>query len=53
LPEEQRRVIQAVYIEGKTYEEAAEATLIPLGSLKRYLRLGLSQLREQLKSVLE
>jgi RNA polymerase sigma factor (sigma-70 family) len=53
LPEEQRRVIQAVYIEGKTYEEAAEATMIPLGSLKRYLRLGLSQLREQLKSVLE
>src|SRR2546428_259265 len=45
LPEEQRRAIQAVYFEGQTYEEAAEATGIPLGSLKRYLRLGLGQLR--------
>src|SRR5215207_3015628 len=33
LPEEQRRAIQAVYLEGRTYEEAAEATGIPLGSL--------------------
>ena len=53
LPEEQRRVIQTVYLEGKTYEEAAEATAIPLGSLKRYLRLGLSQLREQLVGILK
>jgi RNA polymerase sigma-70 factor (ECF subfamily) len=53
LPEEQRRAIQTVYLEGKTYEEAAEATAIPLGSLKRYLRLGLSQLREQLAGVLK
>ena len=53
LPEEQRRAIQAVYFEGQTYEEAAEATGIPLGSLKRYLRLGLGQLRAQLAGVLE
>jgi RNA polymerase sigma factor (sigma-70 family) len=53
LPEEQRRAIQAVYLEGKTYEEAAEATAIPLESLKRYLRLGLGQLREQLAGVLK
>jgi RNA polymerase sigma-70 factor (ECF subfamily) len=48
LPEEQQRVVQAVYVEGKTYEEAAAATAIPLGSLKRYLRLALTRLREQL-----
>jgi RNA polymerase sigma-70 factor (ECF subfamily) len=53
LPEEQRRAIQAVYLEGRTYEEAAEATGIPLGSLKRYLRLGLSQMRIQLAEVLQ
>lgn len=53
LPEEQRRAIQAVYLEGHTYEEAAETTGIPLGSLKRYLRLGLGQLRLQLADVLK
>ncbi len=53
LPADQRRAIQAVYIEGRTYEEAAEATGIPLGSLKRYLRLGLGQLRAQLAGVLK
>ncbi len=53
LPEEHQRAIQAVYLEGRTYEEAAEVTGIPLGSLKRYLRLGLGQLRSQLATVLE
>ena len=48
LPDEHRRAIQAVYLEGRTYEEAAEVTGIPLGSLKRYLRLGLGQLQSQL-----
>ena len=53
LPEAQQRAVQAVYLEGRTYEEAAEATGIPLGSLKRYLRLGLGQLRSQLAEVIE
>lgn len=53
LSEEQRRAIQAVYLEGRTYEEAAEVTGIPLGSLKRYLRLGLGELRDQLTGVVE
>ena len=53
LPEDQRRAIQAVYVEGRTYEEAAEVTGIPLGSLKRYLRLGLGQLRVQLVRILK
>src|SRR5262245_58957011 len=52
LPADQRRAIQAVYIEGRTYQAAAEATGIPLGSLKRYLRLGLGKLQVQLAGVL-
>ena len=43
----------AVYVEGRTYEEAAQATGIPLGSFKRYLRDGLAQLREELSDLLE
>ena len=53
LPEEQRRAVQAVYLEERTYEEASEVTGIPLGSLKRYLRLGLGQLRSQLAEIIE
>jgi hypothetical protein len=34
-----------VYVEGNTYSEAAAATGIPLGSLKRHLREGLATLR--------
>ena len=48
LPEEHRKAVQAVYLEGRTYEEAAAVTAIPLGSLKRYLRLAITRLREQL-----
>lgn len=45
LSEERRKAVVAVYLEGKTYDEASEATGIPLGSLKRHLREGLQQLR--------
>jgi RNA polymerase sigma-70 factor (ECF subfamily) len=48
LPEKQRLSVVAVYVEGRTYEEAAEATGIPLGSLKRYLREGLATLQARL-----
>lgn len=48
LPDERRRAVIAVYLEGCTYDEAAAATGIPLGSLKRYLRDGLADLREAL-----
>jgi len=53
LPVEQRKAIQSVYIEGRTYEEAAKTTGIPLGSLKRYLRLGVGRLQVQLAGVLK
>jgi RNA polymerase sigma-70 factor (ECF subfamily) len=48
LPEKQRAALLLVYVEGRTYEEAAERSGIPLGSLKRYLREGLAALREKL-----
>jgi RNA polymerase sigma factor (sigma-70 family) len=51
LPEKQQQVVQAVYVEGRTYEEAALLTAIPLGSLKRYLQQALTQLRKQLFEV--
>jgi RNA polymerase sigma factor (sigma-70 family) len=48
LPEKQRKCIVSVYVEGNTYSQAAAATGIPLGSLKRHLREGLSTLRAEL-----
>jgi RNA polymerase sigma-70 factor (ECF subfamily) len=51
LPDKQQQVVQAVYVEGRTYEEAALLTAIPLGSLKRYLQQALTQLRKQLFEV--
>jgi RNA polymerase sigma factor (sigma-70 family) len=46
LPEKQRLAVHAVYVEGRTYEEASAATTIPLGSLKRYLKEALAELRQ-------
>jgi RNA polymerase sigma-70 factor (ECF subfamily) len=48
VPEKARRALLAVYVDGRTYEDAARETGIPLGSLKRYLRDGLAQLRVEL-----
>lgn len=49
LPENQRIAVLKVYAEGMTYDEAAEQTGIPLGSLKRYLRLGLAAIHQALE----
>src|SRR5262249_13175931 len=46
IPEKRREAVMAVYVAGFTYEEAARACGIPLGTLKRHLRDGLAQLRE-------
>jgi len=51
LPVAHQRAVLAVYVEGLRYEEAVARTAIPLGSLKRYLRLGLARLREQLEGI--
>lgn len=48
LPDEQRRLLTGVYLEGKTYREMSEESGVPLGTLKRRLRDGLSALRTRL-----
>jgi len=53
IPEKTRAALTAVYVEGLTYDEAALATGIPLGTLKRYLRDGLAQLRNELSGLLD
>jgi RNA polymerase sigma-70 factor (ECF subfamily) len=53
VPEKHRASLLAVYVGGMTYEEAASSTGIPLGSLKRYLREALAQLRLDLGDALE
>lgn len=52
LPERTRRALLSVYLDGRTYDEAARETGIPLGTLKRCLRDGLAQLRGELAGVL-
>lgn len=53
IPDKKREAVTAVYVGGLTYEEAARATGIPLGTLKRYLRDGLAQLRDELADLLD
>jgi RNA polymerase sigma-70 factor (ECF subfamily) len=48
LPDEERRAVAGVYLEGRTYQEVADATGLPLGTLKRRLRDGLAALRLRL-----
>ena len=49
LSERERLAVVEVYANGRTYEEAAEVSGIPLGSLKRFLRSGLAALRRELE----
>jgi len=48
MPEKKGEALLRVYVEGKTYEEVAIETGVPLGTLKRYLRDGLAELRRRL-----
>jgi RNA polymerase sigma-70 factor (ECF subfamily) len=48
LPEVQRRVVTALYLEGRSYEEASQDLGLPLGTLKRHQTQGLKALREGL-----
>ena len=50
LDSRRREVVEAIYGEGLTYQEAADRTGIPLGSVKRYLREGLSTLMQLLST---
>lgn len=49
LPERERAAVLEIHVRGRTYEEAARMTDIPLGSLKRELRTGLARLRRILQ----
>ena len=53
LPQEQRVLVEGVYREGRTYQEVADATGVPLGTLKRRLRESLAVLRAQLGPEME
>lgn len=46
LAEPQQRVLAAVYLEGRSYEEASKRLEMPLGTLKRHQTQGLRALRE-------
>jgi RNA polymerase sigma-70 factor (ECF subfamily) len=48
LPAVQRRVLDAVYLEGRSYEEAARKLDMPLGTLKRHQTGGLEELRQRM-----
>jgi RNA polymerase sigma-70 factor (ECF subfamily) len=46
LTPEQRRVVALAYFNGLTQEEVAEASGLPLGTVKSHMRRGLETLRE-------
>jgi len=48
LPEAQLRAVSAIYLEGRSYEEAAERLGMPLGTLKRHQTQGLRAMRERM-----
>ncbi len=48
LPDAQRAVVEQIYIQDRTHEEAAEVLNIPLGTLKSRLRLGVGKLRQMI-----
>lgn len=50
LPDKQRVVLEAIYIEGKSQQEIADELDIPLGTVKSRTRLALNRLKEMLKN---
>jgi RNA polymerase sigma factor (sigma-70 family) len=48
LPEKERQVIEAIYLQGHSYEEASVLLDIPLGTLKRRQTQGLRVLRKKM-----
>ncbi len=48
LPQEQRRVLELMYFEGRTQSQIAEMTGLPLGTVKSRTLLGMRRLRTAL-----
>ena len=48
IPPEQADVLRRIYMEGKTHSEIAEATDLPLGTVKSRARLAMGRLRTML-----
>jgi RNA polymerase sigma-70 factor (ECF subfamily) len=53
LPANHQRLLEGVYLSGKTYQEVADETGIPLGTVKRWLRDALVTLRQRLREDIE
>lgn len=51
LPQEQRRVLEMMYFDGKSQSQIAEATGLPLGTVKSRTLLGMRRLRARLIEV--
>lgn len=50
LPDKQRLVLEAIYFEGKSQQEVADAMDVPIGTIKSRARLGLQRIRDILNS---
>ena len=48
LPQEQQQVLALAYFQGLSQSQIAEATGLPLGTVKTRIRLGMQKLRERL-----
>lgn len=48
LPETQRRLLELSLLDGKTHDEIARETALPLGTVKSHLRRGLQRARSML-----
>ena len=51
IPTEQRMIIELAYFQGWTHSEIAEGCLIPLGTVKARMRLGLQHLKKALEQM--
>ena len=49
LPDKQKAVIEAIYIDGKSQQEVADQLTIPLGTVKSRTRLALQRLKDMLE----
>ncbi|MDT0595769.1 sigma-70 family RNA polymerase sigma factor [Glaciecola petra] len=49
LPLKQKKVIEAIYIDGKSQQEVADELEIPLGTVKSRTRLALQRLKDMLR----